>query len=982
MKYFFATSLFACCVLSFYLAVQFFWSKKKKYIENYFAAAFCFSSGIWSLGFSALILQTDPERAYFCRSFGMIGTFLYIIFAQILVCYVSGMKKFWRYLFDGISFTGIIVYFLVIQRSETVYYLSDMGMTYYFKQGFCNNVYMAYTVILAIDILIVTFYMLRVSKIKRIQAFGKKFLLVEFLIAVGTILDTLFPLIGKSAIPGSSMTQFLGMAVLYHAVGEINKSKVNVSNMSEFIYYSLSVPVLVYDADKRIQIMNDAASSFLGISQEAIGFSNISISKLFAIDEEEAFVFNEKRKDVDAVCQKNQVYCSLTVNKIHDVYEDVIGYIIIVTDLSERIRTVQKLEKAIEEAEMANKSKSIFLANMSHEIRTPMNAIIGFSELTLKMDLEPQVREYVEDIKVSSKNLLAIINDILDVSKIESGKMELVCGDYYAANLFNDVFLIIQGQAKKKGLEFQMTVTPDIPNKLYGDKIRIRSVLINLLNNAVKYTKQGTVSLDVNVLKKEEDRVTLEFKVTDTGIGIKQEEQDRLFESFSQVDIRVHYGEEGTGLGLAIAKGYITLMGGEITVQSVYGEGSVFTVVIEQKIVETELMDKSYVKENEVQDEFSIGKIRVSGVRVLVVDDNRINLAVAGSSLEFYGFMVDTASSGKEAIERCRQNRYQMVFMDQMMPEMDGVEAMKQIRKLDSYYDFGGECKIIVLTANAVSGVRGQLMQEGFDEYLGKPINFKQLERLISRFLPKENIQIESVPDEEQTVVKQEESVQQAEKKNLPPSVRTTADAEQQELAEMLPQVNTAQGILNCGGQLKNYFNILQVVYREGEKQLEELRNLQEQQDYTNYTIKIHALKGTALNIGAGQIAEMARAQEKAGKEGNTSYIDAHMEEVQQEYRHLLKQIQAVLAHYQMLEDNTADEKEGAAKEVDILQILKDIRQHVEEFDFAGASKLIREVKREQIPEQYQEVFAQITQWMDEMEIEKIQELIEKYAGQ
>lgn len=961
MKYFLAVNLFAYCVLAFYFALRFWCLKGKKYVENRLVGAFCFASGIWSLGFSALMLQTDPYRAYLCRSAGMIGVFLYLIIAQVLVCHISGIKRCWRWWMDGFSFTGIIVYFLVIQKDQTVYYLSDMGMTYYFKAGFCNNVYIIYTIIVCVNLLAVIFYMIRVSKVKRVQALGRSFLFVAILIIFGMVLDTIFPLMGMAAIPGSSLTQFWGTLVFWYAQNIVDRSRITIKNMSEVVYYSLAVPIMIFDSNKKIQLMNDAAASFLGISQNVLNTEEIRIEQIFDIEEQEAFVFDEKRKDVDAVCLRNQLYCSLTVNKIEDTYEDIIGYIVIATDLSERIKAMQKLEEAIKEAEKANRAKSTFLANMSHEIRTPMNAIIGFSELLLKMDVDSQVREYAEDIKSSSKNLLAIINDILDISKIESGKMELVCSEYYTEGLFNDVFLIIQAQAEKKGLDFQVKIASDMPAKLYGDKIRIRGVLINLLNNAVKYTMKGKVSLEVNVLKRKDNRVTLEFKVADTGIGIKEEELERIFESFSQVDRKVHYGEEGTGLGLAIVKGYVTLMNGEVTVSSVYGEGTVFTVVLEQKVVDEKLPDRSYIGEKDNSDAFSFGTIKVSGVQVLVVDDNRVNLKVAQSSLEYYGFTVDIASSGEEAIALCKEKHYQMIFMDQMMPQMDGIEAMKQIRKLEPYYDFGGEGKIIVLTANTISGIREQLIQEGFDEYLGKPINYKQLERLAVRFLPEEKLQREKVGDVAQP---------EMDKKQL----------EQEELQKTLPQVKIAQGIANCGGKLLNYFDVLRMICRDGEKQLAELKKLQEQGDYPEYTVKIHALKGTAMNIGAEQIAELARAQEKAGREGNTSYIDAHMEEFQQEYHLLLDKLQMVLPHDSVSENVMAEEKKEENEETDFRQILKEIRKCVEDFDFAGASKLLREAKRERIPEQYAEVYAQLGQWMDEMEIEKMLNLLDEYT--
>lgn len=957
MHYLFSAWMFINCILALDFAARFAWSSERKYRENRLMAAFCFASALWSGSFAALFLQTDTDIAYLCRSIGMVGTFLYLITAQVLVCRISGIKTFWQNLFNGISYTGILVYFLTIKKSEVVYRLTEDGMTYYFKAGFCNNVYVAYVVVVVLDILAVIIYMLRGAKVKRVQVFGKKLLLVEGLIAFGMLFDTIFPMLGFGAIPGSSIMQFFGMVVMYNAVDKLNRARINIGNMSEFIYYSLAVPVLVYDAEHTMQIMNDAAAAFFKEDHNMRSVEGLAISQLFDISESDAFVFDEDRRDVDTMCKSNQVYCSLSVNKIHDSYGDIIGYIIIVTDLSERVKTLQRLEEAVKEADTANQAKTTFLANMSHEIRTPMNVIIGFSELLLKMNLGKQELEYVEDIKDSSENLLAIINDLLDISKIESGKMELVCSDYYVGTLFQDVFLIINTQAKKKGLKFHVSIASDMPNKLYGDKIRIRGVLINLLNNAVKYTKEGSVSLEAKVIKREGDIATLEFKVTDTGVGIRREEQERIFESFSQVDHKVHYGVEGTGLGLAIVKGYVTLMNGDVTVESVYGEGSVFTAVIEQRVVDASPLEKFEGKEVKA-DDFCIGEMKMPSVHVLVVDDNQINLKVAGSTLGYYGLVVDTASSGPEAIEMCKEHRYQIVFMDQMMPQMDGIEAMRKIRKLDSYYDYGGTCKMIVLTANAISGVRQQMLELGFDEYLGKPMNFKQLERLFQKFIPAEQIQ---------TVVREETDFQEKEGEG----------SKSQELKELLPLLDVEEGILFCGGVPERYIEVLQIVCKKGEEQLAELANLQKQHDYDEYTIQIHGIKSSTRSIGAKEISDMAKAQEKAGREGDYAFIDAHIGEFDRAYRRMLEQIEAALEHLGVNQTEMSPQEKTLLTQEDVAQALKEILRYIDEYDFASATKVIRQTMQKEMPEECRVDFEQISGWMDDMEEEKIRELVE-----
>ncbi len=879
IKYACPILLLVFSILAVFYAVIILLSEERKDTENRLMSLFCLSSAIWSLGFGALILQTDTEWAYWCRVIGMIGTILYLIIGQMLVSYLSGIKKGWAHFFNSFAGLGVFVYFLTVERSQTIYRLEEGGMTYSFKSGPANTIYTAYSLILAILMFGIAVYMC-FSKVKRIRFFGKIFIMADMAMLIGTILDTVLPLLGFKAIPGSTMMQFFGMLVVYLAIRANNRSKINIANMSEFIYYSLSMPVLVYNAEKKLQIANDAAAKFLGINQNAIRQQDMSLGMFFELDDIAAFDFEGSVSNKDFVCIQNQIPCNLAINKIQDRYNDIIGYIIIVTDLSEHIKTLQYLEEAKLDAEAANRSKTLFLANMSHEIRTPMNAILGFSELVLKKTASDTVREYAGDIKKSCLNLLAVINDILDISKLDSGKAELSCGNYLTADLLQEVYHIIDVQARNKGLHFEMNTDPRIPNELYGDKTRVRGILLNLLNNAVKYTERGSVVFNIRLVGIEKQVATLEYSITDTGIGLEEESRQHLFDSFARFDAKRNTNVEGTGLGLSIVNGYVNLMGGTIKVDSIYGRGSTFTVELTQEIVDDAPLNftKTTAQESSA---LNVEEIKIVDARVLVTDDNQINLKLIKSTLEYYGLSVDTAGSGKEALELCADTQYDIVFMDQMMPEMDGIETMERIRKLSPYYAAGGPGKIIVLTANAILGVREELIGKGFDEYLSKPLQFKELEQILRQFVPAEKFE----SNKPQNGSKQNSVVRES-----------TGEKIILILEEWLPQVNIASGIENCQGNTSLYLDILLMLKSDAGKQLRELQELWEKKEYNKFVVQIHSIKTQLLNIGYVLLAKEARALEMAGKEERFDYIRESLDDFVISYKELINRLERVFA--------------------------------------------------------------------------------------
>ena len=537
------------------------------------------------------------------------------------------------------------------------------------------------------------------------------------------------------------------------------------------------------------------------------------------------------------------------------------GIVAILTNASNDAEQTKELAETREELKKAYGFKSAFLANMSHEIRTPIHAIIGFSEMILKQNIDDKVKEEINMIKDSSYSLLAIINDVLDLSKIESGKLELVNVNYYISYIIRDIEATYSLLAARKNLKFNMHLDDDIPSYLHGDKIRLRGALLNILNNAVKYTNEGRIDFSIKVLEKKNDVVTLSFEVKDTGIGIKREDIPKLFESFARFDIEKNYSVEGRGLGLSIAKGYLDLMGGKIEVTSEYGVGSTFSVIVDQQIVDASPVDMKIVNARKNKENKAL---KVHDYRALVVDDNPLNLKVADGLMKTYGLLVDKASGGKEAIDLCMNNEYNIIFMDQMMPEVDGIMAMKSIRKISDYYR--DECIIIVLTADAMAGVRDRLLKEGFDEYISKPLEIHRLEAMLKRFVPEKYIEGEKT--EREIPAKQE---------NIPESpVKMTDDQDLSSILGIAGEILDIK-IKDCGGRREDYLSELKKLCDTAPSRMENLEESFKNKDYDRYMTQMHSLKGILGTVGNVELSERARVQENAIKDGEYEVISGNM---------------------------------------------------------------------------------------------------------
>ena len=506
----------------------------------------------------------------------------------------------------------------------------------------------------------------------------------------------------------------------------------------------------------------------------------------------------------------------------------------------EKVRESDELRAAKNLAEQANNAKSDFLANMSHEIRTPINAIMGMNEMVLRESKDESIREYAINIDSASKTLLSLINDILDFSKIEAGKMEIIPAPYDVAAFFHDVVTMTNIKAEQKQLDFQVDIDSSLPSILHGDEVRIRQVIVNILNNAIKYTKTGTVKLQVEGLR-EDDSITLKMQVEDSGIGIRQEDIEKLFDGFQRLDLEQNRSIEGTGLGLAITRNLLERMNGHIEVSSEYGKGSVFTIYLTQEIVDEspvgdfEQRFEALAKEQKTYRESFVAP----EARVLVVDDNEMNLEVVKALLKSTEIRITTCMSGMECLERTKKEFFDVILLDHMMPDMDGIQTLSRIKTSTN------QCQsvpVIALTANAIVGAKEKYLQAGFSDYLSKPIDGAELEKMLLKYLPQDKITLTSQSESKQEEVMHLEA----------------QDAES--------YINKDLGLQYCMGSMDFYREMLTLFCDGYKERVTKLDEAFQEQDWDNYTVYVHGLKSTSLNIGGEKVSQAAKELEKAGK--------------------------------------------------------------------------------------------------------------------
>lgn len=712
-----------------------------------------------------------------------------------------------------------------------------------------------------------------------------------------------------------------------------------VKNAKNYIIDNLKEAVIVTDADHRFLFLNSMADKIITSINKEQGYSTDDKIYAFIQGSQDFFDWKDRHYQVEE-----------TVLKDNELIQ---GYMMTIVDVTKIIEQNHLMKRLVLQTEDANRAKTNFVSNMSHEIHTPMNSIVGITEILLRSRHSPKAQEYLLNIQSSGRVLLTIINDVLDCSKMEAGKMQLFDEPYDTCSLFHDLRISMENRIGHSGLELIYDIDQDIPCKLKGDMGRIRQVIINLVNNAIKYTEKGSVRFSVHVRQKNTDKVMLYYEVADTGIGIRKEDQKILFDAFQRVEMDRNRYVEGTGLGLTISQNLVNMMGGVIEVESEYGKGSRFFFTIEQTIIDpTPVSAVNYngQKDNVTEKEAECLFIAPEA-HILLVDDNELNLVVAKELLKPLRMQIDTAENGLQAVKMVRGSQYDLVLMDHMMPVMDGIEAAKAIRALpeDKYQ----KLPIIALTANAMVDARKEFLNAGMNGFVAKPIDFARICNQLKLWLPKDLVR--DVPKEEA-------------KKLL------ADDLSDREIQPEDPQMGFSfeEGVKHCGSKAA-LMKTIRIFYRTIDSKANKIEQCLKEGLISDYVIEIHALKSSALLIGAVPLSEAAKELEDYGKQGKTEVLEEKTPDVLTLYRDLKN----ILRPY-------AEKEEDAKKEFsdgEWITALQQIHQCIEQFDLDGVDQIMEQLEEYQVPECIRESMDQLRVYVADVSLEEIMELTDTMTG-
>ena len=712
--------------------ISYFLREKNAGRLRYFMLIMGVFGALWSGGYGIMGFAETAKQAELFRTVGIVGVVGFMMTEALMIAYMIHLPKWlYRVYVTAFGLVGVIDLFFFIPDHHDFVRI-DGRMCYYATNSMARKIHSGFLAFVTVTMLGMAVIWVCKKKTKREASYVRATILSNLAILVSIIPDTILPLLGKPSFPSSAYGMFLTYMITWFWATKFNAFSITVSNLSQYIYESANTAILIFDECFQLVLANCYGHRLLEIED----VQHQDLTELFQCTQEEAdqllaSVLRENQGVAELVTQKGGVSCSLNFTVARDFQKEPYCIVCFVYDLT-------KEKNMLCELLQANEAKSQFLANMSHEIRTPINGILGMDSMLLKECQDEGLREYAKNIQSAGQSLLSIINDILDISKIESGKLEIIPTRYELFSILNDCYNLTKVKIEEKPITLHMKINENIPAKLYGDEVRIRQVMNNFLSNSAKYTHEGSITFGVDYEEKSEGEIWLIITVSDTGIGIKEEDLEKLFASFTRIEEKRNRNIEGTGLGLSLTKNLVDLMQGEITVKSIYEEGSCFTAKIPQKIIDKTPMgdfDKRYRQYIHQSEEQAIS-LCAPDAKILVVDDVPMNLIVVKGLLKATKIQIDTAKNGANCLELVKKNRYDIIFLDHLMPEMDGIETLQNMKLLEE--NPNRNTPVIMLTANAIVGAKEEYMEAGFTDYLTKPVQETLLHEMIMKYLPKE----------------------------------------------------------------------------------------------------------------------------------------------------------------------------------------------------------------------------------------------------
>lgn len=865
------STIIAICGISYFMR------EKNAGALRYYMLVMGFFGALWSGGYGIMGFTETGEAAAVFRAVGLVGVVGFMMTEALMIAYMVELPKwlFRAYAMIFGIFAVVDLYFFIPDQHTFV--RLNGRMCYYSTNSFgrmVHNIFLAFVVVTMIAMAILWVHK---EKPKRQAYYVRAAILANIAILFSIIPDTILPMLGKPSFPSSAYGMFLTYMITWFWATRFNAFSITVGNLSQYIYESANTAILIFDEYFRLVLANPYGQELLGIKK----IENQKLMQLFQGTEAESGrikdgILRDNKGVAELVSVHGAISCSLNFSLARDFHDDPYCIVCFVYDLT-------KEKNMLEEVVRANEAKSQFLANMSHEIRTPINGILGMDSVLLKECHDENLREYAKNIQSAGQSLLSIINDILDISKIESGKMEILTIRYQLFSVLNDCYNLTKIKLQNKPVSFIMQINEKLPSWLYGDEVRIRQIINNFLSNAVKYTKEGNITFELDFEEKTDEQILLVITVRDTGIGIKEEDLGKLFESFTRIEEKRNRNIEGTGLGLNLTKNLVNLMGGEVFAESTYGKGSCFTAKIPQKIADAKPMGdfgKRYQQYLSTSDDDKLSFL-APDAKILVVDDVTMNLKVVEGLLKATKIQIDTAVSGSECLECVKTTPYQMIFLDHMMPEMDGLETLEHMKNLAD--NPNAQTPVIMLTANAIVGAKEEYIEAGFTDYLTKPIRETELLEMILKYLPEELV----CENGGQGIEKSQDA------QDMEQPEAGGEGAEPLQRLEQLEGLDVKTGLTYCMNEEDFYIEMLQE-FLQADK-ASQLKHFLAEEDWDNYRTTVHALKSTSLTIGAAHLSGEAKALEMAAKEGNMDYIRSHHDGVMDEYKELTDHLKEIL---------------------------------------------------------------------------------------